>query len=214
MITHKSIIPYIAKLHNISQEQAANLLYEMTFSEYIRLLNEEIVPPSGKPISPSTNKPNQANQQETNTQSTKNVWPGGNAPITPGMVINSVDDNGNPIQQTVSQVDKNANGVKIKDPVTGKEQWSNINDLNDLNIQRLQELAGIGEDGSSGGTSSGGIATSVHTLETIKKEYTPKQPAKTIIGDTKPNQATGELSATLAANGKKTASRKNNGIKK
>ena len=45
-------------------------------------------------------------------------------------------------------------------------------------------------------------------------EYVPKEAAKTIVGDTKPNQASGELSATLAANGKRTASRINNGIKR
>jgi hypothetical protein len=52
------------------------------------------------------------------------------------------------------------------------------------------------------------------TEEQIKKEYTPKEAAKTIIGDTKPNQASGELSANLAVRGKKTASRANNGFKR
>jgi len=91
-------------------------------------------------------------------------------------------------------------------------------------LQRLRELAGIKENCSAGATGAGAIAVAPAAMGTIKrrqpteeqlkKEYKPKEAAKTIVGDTKPNQASGELSATLAANGKRTASRTNNGFKK
>ena len=92
-----------------------------------------------------------------------------------------------------------------------------------IDLARMKHLAGIVEDGSSGGTCSGAIATAPAAMGSMKKrqytaeqpkEYTPKEAPKTIIGDTKPAQASGELSANLAAKGKKTASRTNNGFKK
>jgi hypothetical protein len=91
-------------------------------------------------------------------------------------------------------------------------------------LTRLRELAGIREDASCGATGAGAIAvvpTAIGKLkrrqpteEQLKKEYTPKGAPKTIIGDTKPNQASGELSANLAASGKKSAGRTNNGFKR
>jgi hypothetical protein len=94
----------------------------------------------------------------------------------------------------------------------------------DKDIQRLRTLAGIAENCSAGATGVGAIAMAPTSMGKVQKrekteeehkvEYTPKGPAKSIIGDTKPFQATGKLSADLAANGKKTASRANNGFKK
>ena len=91
-------------------------------------------------------------------------------------------------------------------------------------LTRLRELAGIRENCSAGATGAGSIAVAPAAMgtmrkrqptdEEIKKEYTRKEPAKTIIGDTKPSQASGELSANLAARGKKSAGRINNGFKK
>lgn len=91
-------------------------------------------------------------------------------------------------------------------------------------LARMRKLAGIKEDASCGATGAGAIAIAPVSMgstkkrqatdEQLKKEYTPKEAAKTIIGDTKPHQASGELSANLAARGKKTASRTNNGFKK
>ena len=91
-------------------------------------------------------------------------------------------------------------------------------------LKRLRELAGIKENCSAGATGAGAIAVAPAatgamkrrqaTDEQLKKEYTPKEAPKTIVGDTKPFQASGQLSATLAANGKKTASRINNGRKR
>lgn len=91
-------------------------------------------------------------------------------------------------------------------------------------LKRLRELAGIAENCSGGATGAGAIAIAPTSMGKVKKrqypeeslqtEYTPKTAAKTIIGDTKPNQATGKLSADLAASGKNTASRTNNGRKR
>ena len=90
-------------------------------------------------------------------------------------------------------------------------------------IARMKQLAGIKEDSSAGASCAGAIATVATPLkgvqrrqpvdESPKQEYTPTV-AKTIIGDTKPNQATGKLSANLAAAGKKTASRNKNGLRR
>ena len=95
----------------------------------------------------------------------------------------------------------------------------------DKDLARMRYLAGIKEDASCGATGAGSIAIAPAAMGKVKKrqsveesppakEYTPKRPAETIVGDTKPNQASGELSANLAARGKKTASRINNGFKK
>lgn len=95
----------------------------------------------------------------------------------------------------------------------------------DAQLRRLKELAGVAENCSAGATGAGGIAvanTSMGSMNrrqpteetALKKEYTPKGPPKTIIGDTKPNQATGQLSANLAATGMKSAGRANNGFKR
>lgn len=95
----------------------------------------------------------------------------------------------------------------------------------DEELGRLLELAGLKED-ASGGTSCagamgagtpqplGGMKRRQATDEEVKDEYTRTEPVKSIIGDTKPNQNIGQLSARLAASGKKTASRQNNGLRK
>lgn len=99
----------------------------------------------------------------------------------------------------------------------------------DNDLIRLKELAGLnklGENCSAGATGAGAIAMAPagmggkkpikreYTQEAKPVEYTPKTPAKTIIGDTKPTQATGKLSADLAARGQKSAGRTNNGFKR
>ena len=91
-------------------------------------------------------------------------------------------------------------------------------------LKRLRELAGIKENCSAGATGAGAIAVAPVAVgkikrrqsaeEALKPEYTPKSPAKTIVGDTKPSQASGKLSADLAASGKKAAGRINNGKKR
>lgn len=91
-------------------------------------------------------------------------------------------------------------------------------------IRRMRQLAGIAEDASGGCTGAGSVGGGVPVElggmkrrqpveEGPSEEYTPEV-AKTVAGDTKPNQASGRLSANLAARGKKTAARTNNGFKK
>jgi hypothetical protein len=103
------------------------------------------------------------------------------------------------------------------------EEYDIHNRPNDLS--RMRQLAGIRETCSSGATGAGSIAIAPaamgkmnrrqQTDEVLKKEHgLADRGRKTIVGDTKPAQASGELSSTLAANGKKTASRKGNGIRK
>lgn len=213
-----------------------------TFKDYVF---ETITPPSGNTLGPtgpsSTGNTNNAPDSSTNstnsTNSTTTTTP--NPPATPGTdqpfklevgaQFNKKTADGSQLSGTISQIDKGANGVKIKNASTGKEEWMNISDLENMNtmesivsVDRLKQLAGINENSSAGATSAGAIATAPYSVgkttessgTMIKREYTPKHAAKTIVGDTKPAQASGQLSATLAANGKKTASRKNNGIKK
>lgn len=90
-------------------------------------------------------------------------------------------------------------------------------------IKRMRQLAGMKEDASCGASGASGIASAPTAMGSVKrrevseappKEYTPDGPAKTIVGDTKPKQASGELSANLAVRGKKTATRSNNGFKR
>jgi hypothetical protein len=90
-------------------------------------------------------------------------------------------------------------------------------------LSRIKELAGIQENCSGGATGAGAIAIAPVAMGSVKKrqptdeelktEYTPKTAAKTIIGDTKPAQASGKLSADLAASGKLSAGRTRNGKK-
>lgn len=106
---------------------------------------------------------------------------------------------------------------------------ASVQTTEDAELIRLKELAGLGKLGescSSGATGAGAIAvapTAMNGKKPVKREYTqeakpveytPKEPAKTIIGDTKPHQATGKLSADLAARGQKSAGRTNNGFKR
>jgi hypothetical protein len=116
-----------------------------------------------------------------------------------------------------------------KGPLAANPGQGAVATTEDTELIRLKELAGlnkIGESCSSGATGASAIAvapTAMNGKKPIKREYTqeakpveytPKEPAKTIIGDTKPSQASGKLSADLAARGKKTASRTNNGFKR
>lgn len=105
---------------------------------------------------------------------------------------------------------------------SGMQPTQEQQDITDLT--RLRELAGIKEECSGGATGAGSIAIAPAAMgkmkrrqypeESLKAEYTPKTSAKTIIGDTKPAQASGKLSADLAASGKISAGRINNGRKR
>jgi hypothetical protein len=237
-LMYGDIVDHLAKNKNISITEARTLVSKMSFREYTAIV-EVITPPSGQTIGPAASTPKQATKAPTpGTSSIKSIWPGQGAPVEIGMTVGATGPNNTPVPATVSQVDTQANGVKITDPKTGKREWQNINTLQPFAAQagspqtttedaaqlsRLRELAGIKEDASACSTSASAIATAPTsqstmrrrqpTDETQKKEYTPGS-AKTIIGDTKPKQALGELSATLAANGKKTATRSRNGFRK
>lgn len=227
----KSIISIISEQYSVDAESARNILKELSFLEYVNLLEAPIIPPSGKPVGASTQSQQPTKKEpSSNTGSAQTpMWQGGQAPVTVGMMVGiGAEDNVLPGQ--VTSVDQAAHGVKVKDPTTGKEQWKNIDDLETVqqdtvseDIARIKQLAGISEDASAGAVSSGSIATSTHPFTgvvsrkrteeaALKREHVRSTPSKSIIGDTKPNQASGELSANLAASGKRTTRRKNNGL--
>jgi hypothetical protein len=200
MIKHDKII------NSLMHGEPREMISSMSFKDYYALdeASADIVPPSGKPISPTAPAATQpAAGQQSRPAATAP------APLKP---------------------EADPRGVQVKNPQTGKMEWmkpsvdqSGKPVVEDKALARMKQLAGIVEDGSCGGISASGIAVAPKSMgsmnrrqptdEKIKKEYTPEV-AKTVVGDTKPNQASGELSATLAANNKKTASRTNNGFKK
>ena len=230
-IKHGDIMEKISQHHGVSLGEARGILPKLSFLQYMEIAEAgDIVPPSGKPVGqlptpvvPGTTAPAPGKQL-------KPKWPGQGAPVTTGMMVDVPDDKGQVAPAEVVQVDTAAKGVKVKNPVTGQLEWQNLTALttgqpvseHDQQLARLKTLAGIGESATAGATGAGSIAVApvavgnMHTRGTtaLKKEYVPTGPAKTIIGDTKPSQASGELSASLAASGKKTASRKNNGARK
>lgn len=232
------IAQHVAEEKKIPLEEARKYISGLSFSEYVKL-SEVVIPPSGQTIAPSQNAQNSP-QAPMGANKMKSIWPGNGAPIEKGMTVGVKGPNGMPVPGEVTQVDMGAKGVKIKNPTTGQEEWQNQATLEpfmakgetpgqpqqsveEAELNRLAQLAGIKENCSAGATGAGAIAVSPAAMGKVKRrqpteeqktEYTPRGPAKTLIGDTKPNQASGLLSATLAANGKKTASRKNNGIKK
>jgi len=170
------------------------------------------------------------------------MWPGKGTPVQQGMTVSIKGPDGMPVPGQITQVDNSRNAVAIKNPMTGQDEWHNNDALEPFkdkaspggqpvqqttenkDIARMRQLAGIAENCSGGATGAGAIAIAPTAMGSMKKrqevdeapprEYTPKGPAKTIIGDTKPGQASGELSANLAVRGKKTASRTNNGFKR
>ena len=102
---------------------------------------------------------------------------------------------------------------------SGQAQQNITSTEESTELMRLRELAGIRENCSGGATGAGAIAVAPTAMGKMhkrqgteegmtKREYTREGPAKTIPGDTKPRQNSGQLSATLAANGKPTATRR------
>lgn len=246
-IAYGDVVKKLADSKNIGLTEARQELSRMGFKEYHRFVSEAgsaIVPPSGQTIGPtsSSSQPQKSPTASKSPQQIKAIWPGNDAPVEVGMTVGLKDPQGIPVPGQVSQVDMSANGVKVKNPTTGQDEWMNTDQLEPFmvnqsgpsnttnqragnnDLQRLKELAGISENCSGGATGAGAIAIAPapmgrikkreQTEETLNKEYTPREAAKTIIGDTKPNQASGQLSATLAANGSKTAKRINNGMKR
>jgi hypothetical protein len=212
-------IQKLAQQKNIGLTEARLLISEMSFNEY-RALEEasaDIVPPSGNKIAP-TNAPGSN--------------PANNAPVqstgTTGSTPTPSPNNAKPGQTGAAP---DPRGVQVKNPATGKVEWMKPaaagqaqQMAEDKALARMRQLAGIKEDSSGGASCAGGIAVAPMPMGKVKrrqptneqqpKEYTRTEPAKTIIGDTKPGQASGELSANLHARGAKTASRNKNGLRR
>lgn len=237
MIRHDRIINSLIHgdmVHKLAQErcigltEARLLISQMSFKQY-RDLSEasaDIVPPSGKPLSPT--------------------GPGGAPPAAnpPGQQSQPAAAGPTPVTPPTAQGKADPRGVQVRNPVTGKMEWMQPTTAmagakpgqppvpgqvpapvaEDKELARMKHLAGIKEDGSGGASCAGGIAIAPMPMGGVKrrqptneqqpKEYTAKEAPKTIVGDTKPGQASGELSANLAVRGKKSASRIHNGFKK
>lgn len=213
-LIHGDAVHKLAAEKNIGLTEARLLLSQMSFKEYCSLgeASADIVPPSGQTIAPTTG---QSQPASTAPKTTTGPTPTGKP---------------------------DPRGVQVRNPKTGQMEWMLPAAANqasqggapvqgnqpvaeeDDGLSRLKELAGIKEDASCGATGAGAIAIAPAAMggvkrrqptdEELKKEYTPKEAPKTIVGDTKPGQAMGELSSNLAVRGKKTASRNNNGFKK
>jgi hypothetical protein len=190
----------LIKERNINITEARAIISEMSFSDYCNLVeaSADIIPPSGKPLSPSVQPGQQSQPAATAPQKTPA------ASAKPGA---------------------DPRGVQVRNPATGKMEWMQPTEpvAEDEELNRMKKLAGIKENASCGATAAGSIASAPTSTGSVKrrqptyeqpKEYTPKEAPKTIVGDTKPGQASGELSSNLAVRGKKTASRTNNGFKK
>lgn len=239
----------LVDIKGITLQEARQEISKMSFSQYLSLLeaSADITPPSGQKISPAgpSASPTATTQGPQKAPSKAQVmWNGPGSPIEQGMTVGLKGPNGLPVAGEITQVDQTANGVKVKNPTTGQEEWHGNDDLQPFaggntvpgatnqaaglrqmaeDLKRMKQLAGISEDASGGASCAGGIATAPAAMGNVKRrqsveegpseEYTPDV-AKTVAGDTKPNQASGRLSANLAARGKKTASRTNNGFRK
>ena len=204
----------------------------------------QAIGPSAGSIAPSANTTSptsQPQQAQSAPQQAKVMWGGPGTPAEQGMTVGLKGPNGLPVAGEITQVDQGSNGVKVRNSSTGQEEWHGNDDLQQFNgegtgpqttpvqqqmaedIRRMRQLAGIAEDASGGASCAGAIASAPAAIGAVKRrqpveegpseEYTPDV-AKTVVGDTKPNQASGRLSANLAARGKRTASRTNNGFKK
>lgn len=238
----------LSKLKGITIAESKKELSNMSFSQYVNLLEAgaNITPPSGQAVGPSAGAPSmqpssqQSQQQKPQAapQKAQVIWPGKGSPVEQGMTVGLKGPNGLSVPGEITQVDQSANGVKVRNPTTGQEEWHGNDDLQPYMAQqqsgsqqqmaeelsRLKQLAGIAEDSSGGASCAGAMGASTpqplgKKVQRRQMEETPaveyKQgPQKTVVGDTKPNQASGKLSADLAARGKKTASRINNGIKR
>ena len=250
-LMYEDVVNKLVNMKGITLQEARKELSKMSFIQYMILseASANITPPSGQTISPSSNpvSPTATTQGPQKAPSKAQVmWAGQGSPIEQGMTVGLKGPNGIPVPGEITQVDKSANGVRVRNPTTGQEEWHGNDDLQQFvggntvpgstnqaaglqqqqmaeDLKRMKHLAGISEDASGGASCAGGIATAPTAMGNVKRrqaveegpseEYTPEV-AKTVAGDTKPNQASGRLSANLAARGKKTAARTNNGFKK
>lgn len=241
----ENAIEKLSKIDNISLQEARHVISEMSFKQYLSLLeaSSNITPPSGQTISPSSNSSIPTNGSATNRQAAtnpaqvRNIWAGQGSPVEQGMTVGLQDPSGKSIPGEITQVDMSANGVKVKNPSTGQEEWHSNDSLQTFSddsmpqqsqmaedLARMRKLAGISEDASCGATSAGSVASSPAMVGHMKKRKEvdespslehPVSGNKTVVGATGPQASSiGKLSANLAARNKKTASRTNNGFKK
>ena len=207
-LKYENTIAKLARIKNITLAESAKIISGMSFSDYMTLLeaNVDIIPPSGQPVGqPKTNIP---------------------APTQPGAPAQP----GQPVQPTApgqpAPPKQGTNQIPGQPPQPGQppagEQVAEDGENKDL--ARLKQLAGIKENCSSGATGAGSIAVAPAAMGTMQKRKPPVEESpslehqdigrKSVVGDTKPNQATGKLSANLAARNKKTASRTDNGLRR
>lgn len=243
-LAHDDAVEKLSKIAGISLQEAKCAISEMSFKQYLSLLeaSANITPPSGQTISPSANsiaptsRPTANQQAATAPAKVKNMWAGQGSPIEQGMTVGLQDPSGKSVPGEITQVDMSANGVKVKNPTTGQEEWHSNDNLQTFSdnapgqsqmaedIARMRKLAGISEDASCGATGAGGIASAPATMGKMhKRKDVDESPSlehpvcgnKTVVGATGPQASSiGRLSANLAARNKKTASRTNNGFKK
>lgn len=247
-LMYENAVKKLADIKGITLAESREAISSISFKQYVELLEAgaDIVPPSGQPI--AAQQTQQQKPQAASKSPDKNVkaiWPGVGAPVEVGMAVGIRDIKGAPANAVVTQVDKSANGVKVK-TLQGKDEWYNMGTLqpgmatnkpgapttaptteSKEELLRLRKLAGITETCTPGASSAANMSVGVVEMgdgNTIRrqtnsekrytKQYTPESAPKTIIGDTKPNQASGELSARLVKRGLPTATRKNNGFKR
>lgn len=241
-LMYDNVVEKLSKIRGISLDESREHVTSMTFSQYHELCeaSADIPAPSGQTISPTAAAP--ATQQPQGKQRMfvpgQPVLPGMTVGVNdatgrnkvPGTVSN-VDKTTNTVKvidpktgQTTTHGINDLGAIAAKAGVQPNQQVSQqVGQQMAEELSRLRQLAGIAEDASCGASGAGSIAVAPTSMGKVKrrqpveevqaKEYKPTV-AKTVVGDTKPNQASGELSSTLAANGKKTASRINNGFKK
>lgn len=205
---------------------------------------QTIGPSASAPSMPGNQQVQQNQPAQNAPQKAQPMYAGKGSPIQQGMTVGIQGPNGNQLPGQITQVDAGRKSVAIKNPTTGQEEWVNNDDLQPYSnnsqpqqnnqqssaeptglaeeIKRIKQLAGLSENSSAGASCAGAIASAPSAMGTMKRrpvdensmdEYTPTV-AKTVVGDTKPGQDSGKLSARLAKAGKPTASRTNNGFKK
>jgi len=243
-LIYGDMVHKLAAQKNIGLTEARALLSQMSFIDYRKLSedNTAITPPSGNTLGPKVNQPqNQAPAGGAkSTWSGKGPitvgmtvgLKGPNGLPIPGEVSQvDMGAKGVKVKNPTSGQDEWMNMDTLQPFMAADgENGQNIQPgtqqpaQEQADLMRLRELAGIAENCSAGATGAGSIAVAPAAMgkvkrrqypeESLQTEYTPRSSAKTIIGDTKPAQASGKLSADLAASGKVTASRTNNGRKR
>ncbi len=137
-LMYESAIDKLSKIKNITLQESRIEISKMSFIQYLTLLeaSANITAPSGQTISPAapgpqasvpSSQPSQAAQ--TSPQKAQIMWAGKGSPIEQGMTVGLKGPNGLPVPGEITQIDHSANGVKVRNPTTGQEEWHGNNDL-------------------------------------------------------------------------------------